>query len=41
MSQAFEGFIVLIVVLLVIFYGGEPDLHDALICNLLNSVECY
>ena len=36
-----EGFIALLVIILVIFYDGEPDLHDALICNLMNSVECF
>lgn len=36
-----EGFIVLAVIILCIFYSGEPDLHDALICNLTNSVECF
>lgn len=41
MNPSSEGFILLAVILLVIFYGGEPDFHDALVCNLMNSVECF
>lgn len=41
MNTLSEGCIIMGIILLVIFYEGEPDLHDALLCNLNNTVECF
>jgi hypothetical protein len=33
--------ICLTIVLAMFLFMGEPDVQDALICNLLNKIECY